>query len=90
MTRSVSVPKGGITHSAQLQANCNPDSQAAAFKVCKYVLSCGLSIIDHADLQTRRSGGVPSVTVAKHMALDMCISSFWEVSVSFSEAKGEC
>ena len=49
MSGLVSVPKGQISVSTQIQADWKPDSQAAAFKICTYTQYCGTAITDFAD-----------------------------------------
>lgn len=51
-----------------IDSGCQPDPQAAASKVSKYIHSCGAAVVDPADLQTERSGGVPWVTGARIVA----------------------
>lgn len=82
MPKPVSIPRGGISFSTQFQAGWKPDTQAAVFKVCKYIQSYRITTVIPDGLQARRSGGIPLATIAKIGALDKCISSFMGVFIN--------
>lgn len=58
-----------------VQADWKLNAQVAAFKVCKYIHSCGTTIITQTSNQTRQFGGFSLVLVAKTGVLDRSISS---------------
>lgn len=49
----VTFPEGGISISAEFQADWNPEPQAAVFKVYKCLHSCDATIINPAGIQAR-------------------------------------
>lgn len=82
LPRPISVPKGGVLENASFQANCKLDPRTIAFKVCKVCKSCGSTIVNPANFQTRYKG-VPWVTVVKIMVFNVYIRSFVGVISGF-------
>ena len=76
VARPISVPKWRISVSTWIQSDWKPDPQTSAFKVCKYVQSCGLQTQVPLSTRARWSRGVPWATVTKFGAPDECTSSF--------------
>ena len=84
MCQDLSVPKGVVTLSAQIQADWKPDPQVTAFKVCR---GCSHGPCCPPDWKIW-SGGVLWVTASRIGTSEECASSFWEAPVSRGEAKG--
>lgn len=65
--------KGRDISQHPVQADWKLDPQATTFKLCKYIHSCGTTIITPVGLRTKLSGGVPWAIVAKIRASHECI-----------------
>lgn len=71
----MSIPKGEISNSTYFQAEWKLDPQAIVFKVCKFIQSCGTTIVNTTGLQTSGSRGFLLVAVTK--IGDKCMNLFW-------------
>ena len=74
--RPVSNPRRGILCSTYVEAKWKPDILAETFKAHKHIQSFEIMIILSVDLQTRRSGNGPYVTLVRLIAPQKCISTF--------------
>lgn len=70
-----------------MQADWRPGSQTAAFKVCKYIQSCGSSSIKSCSPPEPGNLDVSPGGTWKISGLQKCVSAhFWKTRVSYSQA----